>query len=380
MLEHYIYQDGERLRCGYTTGSCAAMAAGAAAHMLLTGQSLDRFGLMTPKGIWVEAELEEVSREAEAVACAVRKDGGDDIDATDGMLVFARVEKGGEGVTIRGGPGVGRVTKPGLDQPVGEAAINSVPRRMIREQVEAACAEAGYTGGLIVTVFAPEGEARAQKTFNPYLGVVGGISSIGSTGSVEPRSLEALKKSILVEMRVARSGGVEELVVTPGNYGAHFIEKYPALAALPSVKCANFIGDTIDFAVQLGFRRLLLVGHIGKFVKLAGGIMNTHSRTADCRQEIMAAYAALCGASQSTVARLMDSATTDDCLAILAEAGLKESVLEKLIGRAQFHAARRAAGALEIGVVIYSNVGGLLRVSPEAEKLIEAMTGEAALK
>jgi cobalt-precorrin-5B (C1)-methyltransferase len=222
-----------------------------------------------------------------------------------------------------------------------------------------------------VTIYAPEGTARAGKTFNPYLGVVGGISIIGTTGIVEPRSLEALKKSILVEMRVARSGGAEDLVVTPGNYGAAFIEKYPDLAARPCVKCANFIGDTIDYAVELGFRRLLLVGHIGKFVKLAGGIMNTHSRMADCRQEIMAAYAALCGASRATVARLMDSATTDDCLAILAEAGLKEAVMDRLIGRAQFHAARRAAGALEIGVVIYSNVGGLLRVSTEAEEIIE---------
>ena len=371
MLDLYVYQDGERLRCGYTTGTCAALAAGAAARMLLTGRTLDRFGLTTPKGVYVEADLEEVSREADAVSCAVRKDGGDDIDATDGMLVFARVEKGGGDVVIRGGAGVGRVTKPGLDQPVGEAAINSVPRRMIREQVEAACAEAGWSGGLTVTIYAPEGEARAQKTFNPYLGVVGGISIIGTTGIVEPRSREALKKSILVEMRVARSGGAEELVVTPGNYGAAFIEKYPDLAAQPCVKCANFIGDTIDCAVQLGFKRLLLVGHIGKFVKLAGGIMNTHSRTADCRQEIMAAYAALCGAAQATVARLMDSATTDDCLAILAEVGLKDAVMDRLIGRAQFHAARRAAGALEIGVVIYSNVGGLLRVSPEAENIIE---------
>ncbi len=371
MLDLYVYQDGARLRCGYTTGTCAALAAGAAARMLLTGESLASFGLTTPKGVFVEAELEEVSREAEAVSCAVRKDGGDDIDATDGMLVFARVEKGGEGVTIRGGEGVGRVTKPGLDQPVGEAAINSVPRRMIREEAEAAMAAAGYTGGLIVTIYAPEGTARAGKTFNLYLGVVGGISIIGTTGIVEPRSLEALKKSILVEMRVARSGGAEDLVVTPGNYGAAFIEKYPDLAARPCVKCANFIGDTIDYAVELGFRRLLLVGHIGKFVKLAGGIMNTHSRMADCRQEIMAAYAALCGASRATVARLMDSATTDDCLAILAEAGLKEAVMDRLIGRAQFHAARRAAGALEIGVVIYSNVGGLLRVSPEAEEIIE---------
>ena len=377
MLDYYIYQGGERLRCGYTTGSCAAMAAGAAAQMLLGGKRPLRASLTTPKGIRVAADLEDVQQTAEAVTCAVRKDGGDDVDATDGMLIYARVERSGEGVVIDGGEGVGRVTKPGLDQPVGAAAINSVPRRMIREQVEAAMAAAGYTGGVKVTIFAPEGEARAKKTFNPYIGVVGGISILGTSGIVEPQSLEALRNSILVEMRVVRAAGAEELIITPGNYGETFIHTYPALAGKGCVKCANFIGDSIDFAVQLGFKRVLLVGHIGKFVKLAGSIMNTHSRTADCRREIFAANAALCGASQKLVAKLMDSVTSDDCLSLLEQAGLREQVLARLIERAQFHVERRAADALEIGVVMFSNVAGLLTLSPEAEAIIEKMQNNA---
>ena len=202
-MEEYLVKDGKRLRLGYTTGSCAAAAAKAAAWMLLTGRKKDTIRLQTPKGIELNLDVLETELSPDEVRCAIRKDSGDDPDVTRGTLIFAAVRKSATpGVTIDGGEGVGRVTKPGLDQPVGAAAINSVPRQMIEENVREVCALVGYDGGLDVTISAPEGEALAKKTFNPRLGIEGGISILGTTGIVEPMSEQALLDTIRVELRV----------------------------------------------------------------------------------------------------------------------------------------------------------------------------------
>lgn len=202
LMEQYIEKDGKRLRLGYTTGSCAAAAAKAAAWMLLTGREKTNITLDTPKGIRLDLPVLEITRTAEQVSCAIEKDGGDDPDITKGTLIFATVTRSeGSGVDIDGGIGIGRVTKRGLDQPVGNAAINSVPRKMIRENVEEVMALADYKGGLKVVISAPEGEILAQKTFNPRLGIVGGISILGTTGIVEPMSEKALVDTIRVELR-----------------------------------------------------------------------------------------------------------------------------------------------------------------------------------
>ena len=223
-MEEYIVKDGKKLRLGYTTGSCAAAAAKAATWMLLSGRRKERISLLTPKGIRLELSVEEIQMEADAVSCAIRKDSGDDPDATRGTLVFARARRtDAPGVTIDGGQGVGRVTKRGLDQPVGAAAINSVPRRMIRENVEEVCRALDYPGGIEILVSVPEGEALARKTFNPRLGIVGGISILGTTGIVEPMSEQALVDTIRVELRQRRESGADYVLLTPGNYGADFI-------------------------------------------------------------------------------------------------------------------------------------------------------------
>lgn len=372
-FEHYIRSGGKRLRCGYTTGTCAALAAAGAAQLLLTGHAPAQLRLITPKGLPVEVEPELCRQEGDAVCCAVRKDGGDDIDITSGLLIFARVERSGfPGISIDGGEGVGRVTKPGLDQPVGAAAINRVPRQMIEEAVRAVCGSAGYDGGLKVTIYVPGGAAAAARTFNPKLGVEGGISILGTSGIVEPMSDQALVDTIAVELRQAASLGADQIILTPGNYGADFI-KAQGLDQLeiPMVKCSNFIGNALDETAAQGFRTVLLVGHIGKLVKLAGGIMNTHSRWADCRGELFCAHAALAGAGRETCAALMDAATADACIAILDQEGLCTAVLDSILGAIQSHLEHRAARAFRVGAVLFSNEYGPLGQTTGAKEILK---------
>ena len=322
-FEQYLQRGRQKLRCGYTTGACAALAAKAAAKMLLTQQMAQEETLVLPKGLAVTVPIEEAAFSPSFASCAVRKDGGDDCDATHGLLIYARVSPCAHpGVEIDGGQGVGRVTRPGLDQPVGAAAINSTPRRMIREEVEAVCRSLDYQGGLSVVISTPGGEAVAQKTFNPVLGIEGGISILGTSGVVEPQSLQALLDTIQVELKMHAAAGCKEVIFTPGNYGEDFLKAHPPVREIPVVKISNFVGDSLDFAVEMGFTQVYLVGHLGKFVKLAAGVMNTHSRYADGRREVFAAHAGMAGANQNCICQLMEAPTADQCLAILEDAGL----------------------------------------------------------
>lgn len=372
-FEHYIQSGGKRLRCGYTTGSCAALAAAGAAQLLLTGEVPALLCFTTPKGLPVEVEPEFCRLEEACAVCGVRKDGGDDIDVTSGLLICARAERlDTPAVTVEGGEGVGRVTKPGLDQPVGAAAINRVPRRMIAEAVQAVCEDAGYSGGLRVTVCVPGGAEAARKTFNPRLGVVGGISILGTSGIVEPMSCQALVDTIALELRQAAALGAKKVILTPGSYGMDFIRAQGLNRSnIPIVKCSNFIGDALDEAAVQGFEAVLCVGHIGKLVKLAGGIMNTHSRWADCRRELFCAHAALAGANRETCAALLEAAAADACVAILDREGLRQAVLDSLLQAIQSHLERRAAGAFSVGAVVFSNEYGLLGLTDKGSEILE---------
>lgn len=379
MRDGFITKDGKKLRCGYTTGSSAASASKAAALMLFSGARVESVYLLTPKGVGLTLAVEDIEFGADYVSCAVKKDGGDDPDVTDGILIYARVSRfpaETPQVRIDGGEGIGRVTKPGLDQPPGAAAINSVPREMITRSVLEVMAEYGYTGGLSVLIFAPDGAALAARTFNPRLGIVGGISILGTTGIVEPMSDAAVIDTIRVEMNVRRAAGRQYLLLTPGNYGADFISGSMGLDAESAVKCANFIGDSLEYAAEAGFLGILLVGHIGKLVKLAGGMMNTHSRYGDCRAELFAAHAALCGADRDTVQRLMESVMTDDMLEIVREAGLEGEVIRSLAGKIEEHVAARVFGKAETGIVVFSNQSGLLFRSRRVQALAEKIKAE----
>ena len=370
-LERYMVVGQRKLRMGYTTGSCAAAAARAAAELLLNDEDLPAVCFTTPAGIEVVIDVEEVRREQDQVECCVRKDAGDDADVTDGALVCACVRKtGDEGIAVDGGTGVGRVTRPGLDQPVGAAAINRVPRAMIEEQVRAAAARANYCGGLSVTVSIPEGERLAEKTFNPRLGIVGGLSVLGTSGIVRPMSEEALIASIYLEMDMNAARGERHLLVTPGNYGHDFAVADLGLDLDASVQCSNFVGKTIDYAVTKGFESLLLVGHIGKLVKVAAGVMNTHSKVADARRETLAAHAAMAQASVDVVRAIMDATTTDDAIAILDAAGLRDAVMASLAQAIDFQLKHRAGSALRIEAVFFSRVYGILGKTSAADELL----------
>ncbi len=373
-MEEFIVKDGKKLRLGYTTGSCAAAAAKAAACLLLTGRRLDRVELLTPKGIRLELPVREAELGADFACCAIEKDCGDDPDVTGGALIFARAARSETpGVTIDGGAGVGRVTKPGLDQPVGAAAINSVPRQMIRAGVEEVMALAEYRGGLSVVISVPEGEALARRTFNPRMGIRGGISILGTTGIVEPMSEQALVDTIRVELRQRRESGADFVLLTPGNYGSDFVRDGLGLDPALAVQCSNFIGDTLSMCRELGFRGVLLAGHLGKLVKLAGGMLNTHSKYGDCRMEILAAHAAAAGLPPGRTEELLACVACDDALRILQEENLRAPTLERLAERIGRHLAAKAGDTLETGAICFSKVYGQLCQTAGAPGLLRSI-------
>ena len=378
-FEHYVRSGQKLLRCGYTTGTCAALGAAGAARLLLTGREPETVALRTPKGIVVEVAPLWCRSTDTGAACAIRKDGGDDVDVTTGLPVVASVvlEPDAPGVRILGGEGVGRVTKPGLDQPVGEAAINHVPRQMIAEALEREAENAAYTGGFAVTISVEGGAETAKRTFNPHIGVEGGLSILGTSGIVEPMSQQAILDTIQLEMnqaalRAKNAPGPRRLVLAPGNYGLDYLASaLPQFERFPVVKTSNFIGDTLDMAATAKFEEVLLVGHVGKLVKLAAGVMNTHSHTADGRAEVFCAHAALCGARREVCAALMDAATTDACLDILDGAQLRGPVLESILAAIQMHLDRRAGGAFRVGAVLFSNQHGPLGETKTAKELMQ---------
>lgn len=384
------------MRYGFTTGSCAAAAAKAAAYMLLTGRPKTEITIETPKGIPYTARLLKIDRAENAVSCAVEKDGGEDPDITTGALIYAKVSYGEASYTedaagmdtkregrtpeirIDGGRGVGRVTKPGLDQPVGNAAINHVPREMIEREVSQVCRLVDYKGVLEIEIFVPEGERLAEQTFNPRLGIVGGISILGTSGIVEPMSSQALLDTIKVEMRQRRAEGFDYIVVSPGNYGLDFMKKTYGYDLDRSVKCSNFIGDTIDMAVEIGFQKLLLTGHIGKLIKVAGGIMNTHSKEADCRMELLAAFSVRAHMNSDAVLKILDCATTEEAVHIIKDSGKLQPVMEHVMERICYYLEKRAKGKLQIDCILYANEFGELARSKEAAEWFTLLAQEQA--
>ncbi len=371
-MDRYVTVDGKQMRLGYTTGSCAAAASKAAAYMLLTGRHLETVKLLTPKGIPLELPLKEVSLEEGKAVCAVEKDGGDDPDVTTGALIYAEVTYAeAPGVDIDGGVGVGRVTKPGLDQPVGNAAINSTPRRMIRENVEEVCRLADYHGGIKVVISAPAGVELAKKTFNPRLGIQGGISILGTTGIVEPMSEQALIDTIRVELRQRRAVGAEYALLTPGNYGADFLKDSLQVDWKKAVLTSNFIGDSLDACREFGFRGALLVGHVGKLVKISGNMLNTHSKWGDCRVELLAAHAGAAGMGSREIASVLDCVSCDEALRIIREAGFWDETLERVTAKVAFNLRHRAGEEMEVGAILFSNVYGLLSETPNARTLMK---------
>lgn len=374
------------LRRGWTTGTCAQAAAAAAAQALLAG-SLPReeadwtvtvhlpngqpFTLPVQSG---KIEKRDSQGRPLAVTCKVKKDSGDDPDVTDGVTVCATVSFFSEDrIEIDGGQGVGRVTKPGLAQPVGSAAINPVPRQMIQKELVRLKEAAGWEGGFQVLVEIPGGEQLAQRTFNPRIGIVGGLSVLGTSGIVEPMSEKALIDTIEVEVKVKLAEGRRCLIAAPGNYGLDFLRDRWGILARDTVKCSNYIGETIDLAAEHGAEGLLFVGHIGKLVKIAGGIMNTHSRWGDCRMELLASAALRAGLSGDRAAALLGCNTTEDALQILTEKERRkvmDCLLEKIHTYLNIRAQSSAQRDMKTGAVLFSNVYGVLGMTRYGEELL----------
>ncbi len=412
LAPYAAFEDGKRLRAGFTTGSAAAAAASAAATLLFSGERCEEVLLRTPVGallpIPIEcAELHDENGVRTAFA-AVRKDAGDDPDVTDGLLFYASVRtersraagKSASGestfaqagtekvsaadasalpVELCGGPGVGRVTKPGLEQPVGEAAINRVPRNMIAEAVRAAyreSASAPLAPGerVVVTVSCPEGEEKAKKTFNPKLGIVGGLSILGTEGIVRPMSRRALIETIVTDVKFHLTER-DCLLAVPGSYGLHFLEDHFGLGAADPVVMSNFVGETLDAAVQYGAKGVLLAGHLGKFVKLAGGIMNTHSREADCRLELLAIHAFQVGAPRELVTAVLKAGLTTEAVRLLKEAGYLKATSESLLSAMERAVESRVRGETEIGILVYTLEDGVLAESRNARDLMRRSIG-----
>ena len=372
--DSYVFVNNRKLKRGHTTGTCAAAATKAAVQALLTGQLVESVNIHTPKGITLALPVEDMCITDDYVSCAVRKDGGDDIDATHGTLVYSKVSKAESGINIDGGVGVGRVTRKGLDQPVGNAAINHVPRSMIKEAVEDVQFSSDYKGGFNIVISVPEGMEIAKKTFNPRLGIEGGISILGTSGIVEPMSETALINTIKVEMNM-RSQGNKVLLVVPGNYGKEFSQSLPGIDPEKAVKCSNFVGEMLDYACEIN-RDIVLVANLGKIVKVAAGIMNTHSRNADARMEILAANAAMVGASMPTVQRIMGCISTDDALDVLNEENLIDDVSKLLVEKIEFYMNHRTGGNIRTAAVVFSSVYGLLGKTSLADEMLEEIRGE----
>lgn len=407
-MDTFVYKDHKKLRCGYTTGTCAALAAQGAVRFLLTGSWKETEEIMTPKGILVAVSLEEKSSGDGWAECAVRKDAGDDYDVTNGILVYARAEKEPPGlrledgsqqekekpdqqnaeysetlIEIDGGIGIGRVTKPGLDQPVGAAAINSVPRKMIRDAVYALLEETGEFLPVSITISVPAGVEAAKKTFNPVLGIEGGISVLGTSGIVEPMSEEALVETIRTHLNVLRAEGRKWVIAVPGNMGAGFLKGYlteqnkTSVGSMEAfmnslVTMSNFVGRTIDITAELGFSGILIAGHMGKLVKIGNGIMNTHSREADGRMDTMLSCALSAGTEDLELLRkIQGSNTTDEVMDHLKQAGILDDTIKVFLKRAAWHLAHRSRAEVKTGMIVFGTKGEYLGETEDADMIFK---------
>ena len=336
-----VWHNGKALRKGYTTGSCATAAAKVAALMVMRQHLIHQVSIVTPSGVTLNLNVESPHVEGQQGIAAIRKDGGDDIDATHGMLIFARVTLNDSGeITLRGGEGVGTVTRKGIGLPIGSAAINRTPRHTIETAVREAI---GPARGAEVEIFAPEGEERAQKTYNSRLGIVGGISIIGTTGIVTPMSEESWKRSLALELEMKRAAGLERVVLVPGNHGERFVREQMGIDSQVVVTMSNFVGYMIEESVRLGFRQIVLIGHPGKLIKIAAGIFHTHSHIADARMETLVAHLALLGAPLELLRLVSDCDTTEAAMEHIDAFGfqriynhLAERICQRVMQRLRF--------------------------------------------
>lgn len=353
-MDLYVVKDGEKLRCGYTTGSCAAAASKASVYMLENNKKIDFIEIDTPAGIVLKLEVNDQVIGDNFASCSIIKDGGDDPDVTDGMKIFSKVTKrSDEEIVIDAGEGIGRVTERSAFGKLGEAAINEVPRKMIKKEVMNVA-----TSGYDVVIYAPMGAEIGKKTYNKNIGIEGGISIIGTKGIVYPMSEDALIKTIYMEMdNIKKNEGLSEILLVPGNYGENVAKKIGL--EIPRVKTSNYIGDGLAYAYREGFESITLLGHIGKLAKLSIGIFNTHNKIADSRLESFIYYLALMKAPYNVLEEVNETLTAEDALEVCIKHGYA-SIVKHMEEGAEYRIRRYLKDDdVNIKVRIYSMKRGL---------------------
>ena len=378
-MEEYVYIDGKKYKRGYTTGSCAAAASKASVYMLLTKEKIYDINIDTPKGIPLTLSVRNIEISDDYAICSIEKDGGDDIDATHKMNIFAKAELidnlDDEEILVTGGKGIGLVTKKGLSVEVGKHAINPIPMKMIKGEVKKIIREKEdfieNNKSIKITIFAPEGEEIAKKTFNPRLGIVGGISILGTTGIVEPMSEEGWKKSLSIELEMKRVQGLDKIILVPGNHGEEFIREHLKIDMHNCVRMSNFVGYMLNEAKRLGFKKILMAGHIGKFIKISAGIFQTHSKVCDARNEIMIANLALLGADLDFLNKINECVTTEGAVEIIDDSKYKDIyniLCDKCRNRVEQYLNE---DDIEVGIYMFRMDKSLLGKSANADLITE---------
>ena len=405
-MEEYVYIDGKKYRRGYTTGSCATGASKAAVYMLITKNRINTINIDTPKGIPLLLKVDNINISDTFVECSIKKDGGDDIDATHTMDIYARAEIVAKNdknkgyltlkdidslstnseckselykfIRVYGGTGIGVVTKKGLSVDVGKPAINPTPLKMINHEIRKLRGDnfesiLGNDKVLKITIFAPQGETVAKKTFNPRLGIVGGISIIGTTGIVEPMSDDGWKKSLSIELQMKKEQGLDKIILVPGNHGEQFIREKLNLDIKYVVRVSNFIGYMIKEAQRIGYKKILMAGHIGKFIKVSAGIFNTHSKVADARSEILVANLALMGARYEFLNKINQCVTTEEAVELINNSEYREvyNILSNKCRERVKQYLNEDSDDIDVEVIIFSMDKSLLGKSDNTDDLVE---------
>ncbi len=350
------------MKIGYTTGTFASAAAKAAVKALFSGIFSDRVTVALPDSKRVDIQVIKVTLlEGRAVAKTV-KNWSNDPDVTRGVEIFAEAEETVEGIKLKAGDGIGIVTKPGLRVPIGEPAINPVPRKMIIKAIE----EALPSGrGVEITLSIPRGKELAEKTLNPKLGIAGGISILGTTGVVTPWSEKAYRESILPQVDVALAEGFTEVILTPGNLGFVLAMK-KGIPEDAIIKVGNYFDFMIEKCREKGVEKILLLGYVGKLMKLSAGIFNTHSKVADAKFEILAANACLEGASREEVMGIMTSSNIQEAINLL-EHDLKNRILKRIAEKVSEKVEERFK--IETGTVLTSMTEEILSWDEKAGRI-----------
>ena len=361
-------QNRKGLRTGYTTGACAAAAAKAATRCLVKGIMLSKIETTLPNRTRVTFALTRCERLGTRAICSIIKDAGDDPDCTHGAELTAEVELRTEsGIEIRGGLGVATVTKAGLGLEVGAPAINPVPRRNITEMIGEELVNTPY-GGAVVTISVPGGEEMAKKTTNARLGLLGGISILGTTGIVKPYSTAAFKASVMQEIDVATAYGLRELVLTTGGKSEQYaMALYPHLPEQAFIQVGDFIGVGIRQCARRGIACATVVGMMGKLSKMANGRMQTHAAGSEVDMKFLASLAAELAAPDELVAAICQANTARHVLELCREAGLvgiTSLICKIVVEQCQDH----AGGTLTVQACLVDFGGTLLGRYPEVSE------------